>query len=484
MNGGLSQCNKPAANGDNDDDDEDVIIEDEEIIYPSNGVEVKPISSTVESNNYGKCIFDDFIGNFKNVQLIDEENENGHDNFTFDQATMVNPFEFKFNLIDNVENTLCNGESSSNAGAVAAPEKLRFKQKYNKIDPNIIIEFAQHENTIVALKLLFDWLRCNNAIIVNCFTTNPEFIDKIFDLLNIMNIDIFTRKVYFDRTYVETEDVRDDLRSLFDVRHTIPLKEDVLLKEFSVLDMCQRHIDWTLPLKHKITENEETILRVFLFIDFGFSLCKMKKFDYNFCSRTRNFIKTMSRKQYSEKKSRKRDRRSKRRIRNRSRNGRNKGAEMSVLSRNGDVLHHGEQTGRTSSTDDIHQTDDEKKPNLKKGYLKNRQQNNQIVNQSSIVDNSEKTKAKSAAEKHQLMGKLWLKHEIEVLEAKTSKNIFTPYLVVDSNVLSNHLEIVKQLVKAKKFVVLIPSAGKKCLFWCFVIHSFCIYIKGILAKIN
>lgn len=436
----------PHENNDDDDDDEDVIIEDEQIIYPSNDAEEKP-NGLNGQNNYENSIFGDFMSGFKQLQIFDEENKNGQNNFTFDQA---NPFDFKFNLIEHVESTLHNDESGSNAAT--APEKLRFKQKYNKIDPNIIVDFFAHENTMIALKLMFDWLRGNSNIIVNCFTTNPEFIDKIFDLLNAMNIDIFTRKVYFERFYIETENVRENLRSLFDIRQTIPLKEDVLLKEFSVFDVSQRHMDWTLPLKLKITENEETILRIFLFVDFGFSLCKMKKFDYNFCSRTRDFIKVVSTKHRSVKRTRKRGRRNRRgRVRNRSRNRHSSRTEMSVLSRNG------EQAGR-SSTDDIHQAEDEKKTNLKKGYLKNRQQNIQVA---ALTTNGENSSPTSAANKHQLMGKLWLKHEIEVLEAKMSKNnILTPYLVVDSKVLSHHLDIVKKLVKAKKFVVLIPSAGE------------------------
>lgn len=399
------------------------------------------------------------MSSFKQLQLFDGQNENGQSTFGFDQsASQENPFDFKFNLIDNVETTLTNEiaeEQLSTHSAATAPEKLRFKQKYSKIDPNIIVEFFLHENTMVALKLLFDWLRGNNGIILNCFSTNPEFIDKIFDLLNVMNIDIFTRKVYFERYYIETENVRENLRSLFDQRQTIPLKEDVLLKEISVFDVCQRHMDWSLPLKLKVSENEETILRIFLFIDFGFSLCKMKKFDYNFCSRTRNFIRVASAKQRSSKRTRKRGRRNRRRVRNHSRNRRSKRTEMSVLTRDD------EPAGR-SSAEDSRKGDherDERKPNLKKGYLRNRQQNSQVTTSNGHHDKANPT---SSADKHQLMGKLWLKHEIEVLEAKMSKNnvILTPYLVVDTRVLSHHLDIVKKLVKAKKFVVLIPSAGK------------------------
>lgn len=456
MNGEANSTNNQTASND-DDDDEDVVIEDEQIIYPSNDIKPEIVNG---QNHYENSIFGDFMSSFKQLQMFDEENKNGHNNFTFDPSTISNPFDLKFNLAENVESTLCNDETGSNS--TPAPEKLRFKQKYNKIDPNVIIEFFQHDNTMVALKLLFDWLRGNSGIIVNCYTTNPEFIDKIFDLLNIMNIDIFTRKVFFERIFIETENVRENLRSLFDIRQTVPLKEDILLKEFSVFDVCQRHMDWTLPLKMNITENEETILRIFLFVDFGFSLCKMKKFDYNFCSRTRDFIKVVAPKQRSSKRIRKRGRRNRRRVRNRSRNRRSERTELSVLSRDE------EHTAR-SSNDEYHHTEDEKKPNLKKGYLKNRQQNNQtaLTNGSTEKTTEKSTGPTSSAEKHQLMGKLWLKHEIEVLEAKMSKNnaILTPYLVVDSKVLSNHLELVKKLVKAKKFVVLIPSAGKHTFYY-------------------
>lgn len=69
---------------------------------------------------------------------------------------------------------------------------------------------------------------------------------------------------------------------------------------------------------------------------------------------------------------------------------------------------------------------------------------------------------KSSAKTHEIMGKLWLQHEIEVLEAKMSKNrmILPPYIIVDTKALTNYLDIVKKFVKTKKTVVLIPKAGK------------------------
>lgn len=424
------------------DDDDDVIIESEEIIY-LNDDEHEITEPQNEDVRYETNIFDDFMCNFKQLQLFDNENKN-------DQSMNGAIFNGKSNSSENGEGSLYNSDAK---GSINAPEKLRYKQKYSKIDPNIIIEFFQYENTMIALKLLFDWLRSNNSILINCFTTNPEFIDKIFDLLNRINIDIFTRKVYFERRLIDIDDVRENLRMLFDTRQTIPLKEDVLLKEFSAFDMCQRNMDWTMPLKMNITDNEETILRIFMFVDFGFSLCKMKKFDYNFCSRTRNFIKTDTVKR-SSKRVRKRGRRNRRQQRDRSkRNPCNNKNDRYVLSRNDEQM-------RKSSNEDVHQIDDEKKSNLKKGYLKNRQQNNQNA---SLNTPNDAATTKTSADKHEIMGKLWLQHEIEVLEAKMSKNkmILTPYLVVDTKVLTNHLDIVKRLVKAKKCVVLIPKAGER-----------------------
>lgn len=428
----------------NDSNDEDIVIEDERLVYLENG---EQNGAHRESN-----VFEDLMANLKKLQLFEDPVQNGIEDFTLDQTNFAGVFDFKG---DSGATSICNDDPNN----AKAPEKLRYKQKYNKIDPNIIIEFFKYENTMVALKLLFDWLYANSAIVVNCFTTNPEFIDNIYGLLNDLNIDIFTRKVYFKRRHIDTDDIRDNLRSLFDMRTSIPLKEDVLLKEFSVFDPSQRHKDWTIPLKMKITDNEETVLRIFMFIDFGFSLCKMKRFDYNFCSRTRNFIKTDGGKRGSRRVRKRGRRNGRRRGRNRDRNRRVGRTELCVLSRNGDeqsMLNKG-------SIDELDRINGDRKGNLKKGYLKNRQLTNGNTT-STLEAPIEKATSKpiSADEKHELMGKLWLKHEIEELETKMSKakSILSPYLVVDTKALTSHLEIVKKLVKAQKFVVLIPNASE------------------------
>lgn len=448
-----------------DTDGDDVVIESEEIIYLNGSKHIDAntgnnVSVTADKlTNNCDSVFDCFVKNLNKLNLM-----NGAD-----IAPSNEPMNFHMNGEQSA--SMSASHDALNSGDSCVPEKLRYKQKYSKIDPNIIIEFAEYENSMKALKLIFDWLRINGDILLNCFTTNPEFVDKIFTLLNLLNIDIFTRKVFFERDQIEGDNVRENLRSLFDVRASVPLTEDVLLKEFSIFDQCQHSIDWAMPLKLKISEKEETILRVFKFVDFGFSLCKMKKFKYNFCSRSRMFIQSgggssggrkgsAGNGMRPNKRNRTRGKRDKRRRRNRSRNRCDGERDRDHERFNG---HNENEFPRLCSeqvsSNDGDDNDDRKSGNLKRGYLKNR---HNLAISKLQVDMNEKSGTTNNGGKHEIMGKLWLQHEIEVLEAKMSKNqvIMTPYLIVDTNALVNHLAIVKNLVKAKKFVVLIPKAGK------------------------
>lgn len=60
------------------------------------------------------------------------------------------------------------------------------------------------------------------------------------------------------------------------------------------------------------------------------------------------------------------------------------------------------------------------------------------------------------------MGQLWLEAEVKNLESKVKQtakvNLLTPYLVVDSEALTQHCILVKKLVSSRQFVLLIPTA--------------------------
>lgn len=60
------------------------------------------------------------------------------------------------------------------------------------------------------------------------------------------------------------------------------------------------------------------------------------------------------------------------------------------------------------------------------------------------------------------MGQLWLAAEVRALENRVgSKAALSPYLVLDSDALIKYTYMVKSLVNSRKFIVLVPTAGKK-----------------------
>lgn len=335
-------------------------------------------------------------------------------------------------------------------------KRMKYKKKYSKVDPNLILQFHEaHNGWMKSLKILFDWLRVESKLLLNCFESNPEFINKIMKLVNILNIDIFTRKVYFDRSMIHLKNVRSDLRYLFDIRHKIATTEDVLFKKFVMFDEVQQEIDWDLNLKLQITDDEDVILRNFKIIDFGFFMCKIKKFRYNFCARTRNFIQKSARRPGRDRRDRDRDR-----DRDRGRNGckvdekqqpkDGKRRRVRRRNRNRDNNRNGKSTQKFEDSNPIEEREEYpplEQPNLRRGYLKSK---NSVV----APEDVEK--------KNELMGKLWLKSEIKTLESKKLPSAvpLSPYIMPDSKCLSEHFSIVKNLVNSKKFVLLIPQAGK------------------------
>ncbi|XP_011175572.1 protein SMG5 [Solenopsis invicta] len=55
------------------------------------------------------------------------------------------------------------------------------------------------------------------------------------------------------------------------------------------------------------------------------------------------------------------------------------------------------------------------------------------------------------------MGTLWLNAEVRALESQLRSRLMSPYLVPDYEALSKHMPVLKRLVYAKKFIVVIPA---------------------------
>lgn len=331
--------------------------------------------------------------------------------------------------------------------------KMKFKKKYTKINPNLVLEFSEkHSTWIQSLKVLFNWLRINNDILLDCHRSNPEFITKIMKLINFVNIDIFTRKIYFERSMITFKNLRDNLRSLFDIRHQIATTEDVVFKKFSLFEELQQTIDWTLNYKYQLSTQEDIALRDFHIIDFGFYLCKQKKFNYSFCARSRVFIEKKSRSRRGGGRRENRDDRRRGEGNDDKRNGRRRNRRNRNRRERKPKKSECEQFERLSIKTHSQDSSVEEFPALpqstRKGYLRNK-------------ENKEEKKV----DKDEIMGKLgklWLKNEVQVLESRSRpvNTNLTPYLMVDTSALTDYLYIVKHLVKSKKFVVLIPKAGE------------------------
>lgn len=161
-------------------------------------------------------------------------------------------------------------------------KRVRQKVSLPQHDPNLLLQFVATEPTIRALKVLFDWLMDNKEIVWECFQSNPEFVHRMMQLLNTVNVNIFTRRVFFDRRLLTVAGLREDVRGLFDARAKLPLAEDFALKHFGEFARAQEGLDWELSAQLQVTAVEEQLLRVVKLKNFGFFICDRKKFGYAF----------------------------------------------------------------------------------------------------------------------------------------------------------------------------------------------------------
>ena len=378
-------------------DTDDVIIENEELIF-------NPISGKTESNGRESSV-DDFV--------IEEERE------VFPESE-----------------------------ADKMTYRKKFKKRYAKTDPNLILNFSMSNNGLMkSLKILLDWLHLNQEILLSCYRSNPEFITKIMDLINFLNIDIFTRKIYFDRSLITLDNVRENMRHLFDIRHQIATSEDVVFKKCLMFEEIQCSLDWELSSKLHLSHEEDVVLRNFKIIDFGFHICKMKKFGYNFCSRSRVFIEKCRRRRNRRSEGKKAPRR--RRERRKNRVHKRENSDCEVFQRLAIQKH-------VEEYPSIEQSE----RNFRKGYL-NSKTNKKGDKENEVQEEKTCETVRQVDKKNELMGKLWLKSEIKSLESKKHSSVaLTPYIMLDSTCLTDFLSIVKNLVKSKKFILLIPKAGK------------------------
>lgn len=372
----LLEDNKSTTNYiEEDSEDDDIIIENETIIYNNSSNQILDNLMKLPQNQ-----IDVFDCDTAAVVKHQKSDLSSNEDFVIENEEIL--FQTDGRKEENIEKLI----------------KMKYKKRYTKVDPNLIIKFSiEYQDMMKSLKILFDWLYINQDILIGCYKSNPEFIHKIMKLINFLNIDIFTRKIFFERSMILTKNVRKDLRHLFDIRHQIAVEEDCEFKKFLLFEETQKHIEWDYNYKLNISEEENVILRNFKIIDFGFFICKMKKFNYNFCARTRVFVEKTRRRRdrkignvHSNPGSRRRRNRDKRSVR----------------------------TGKTDiNFSTSHDASQNNSNNYRKGYMKNKREMEQL-NQTNDKENNNNNVVTNVANKNELMGKLWLRSEIHSLEMK------------------------------------------------------------------
>lgn len=439
-------------------DNEDVVIEEENIIYPeeeeeeenqtnvkqytNNSVDgnikektAKARNSRMEKNNSQDIDSEELLKSFEILQLNSNHNggsimdsvERNH------ERHIVEELHKKSSSVLHQQSDMKLANCSNQMEE--PPRKMVYRNKYNKINPNIIVDFAQVEPTLSALKILFDWLRINHEILIGCYRSNPEFIHKIMKLLNYCNIDVFTRKVYFEREFLNTANVRENLCELFDARTNVPLSEDFVFKSFDIFQSTQITLDWETTLRENITTEEESILRIFKMVDFGFFICKQQKFNYRFCAKSRRFTENPKKKREDKKSNRRRERRT---AKNAARK-RVEGRTRRYSDRKNGILR------KSYTSNEEKDTVEECKKIPRKGYLRYRNAADKMSFSTTAASNAgatsastttttnsafcEKVQSSSGADeersealtkKCEIMGKLWLRNEVETLEEEVN----------------------------------------------------------------
>ncbi|KAM8715209.1 hypothetical protein ACLKA7_002282 [Drosophila subpalustris] len=437
-------------------DSEDVVIEEERLVYPDE-LERRPNSQEIDS--------EELLRSFEVLQMNFKSSE---DPLATTGAAVPQP---SFGGVPVAPVTISE-----------PPKKLVYRNKYTKINPNIIIDCLHNEATIRALKMLFDWLRINPEILIGCYHSNPEFVHKIMKLLNYCNIDVFTRKVYFERDLLTTSNVREALVELFDVRANVPLSEDFAFKNFDIFQSTQITLDWETIIRERVTPQEESILRIFKMVDFGFFICKQKKFNYRFCVKTRRFTENQKKKR--EEKKGGGSRRRERRTAPKTTRKRNEGRTRRYSDRKNGIVR------KSYTSNEEKDTVEECRKLPRKGYLRNRNAEkaaaviasatgtsvaggtsasastttNSVIEKLNLQSSSgaDEERSEAMSKKCEIMGKLWLQNEVETLEEELRDSpahvVMSPFVVVDAKALTEYNGIVKSLVRTKKCIVLIPNA--------------------------
>lgn len=167
----------------------------------------------------------------------------------------------------------------------AKPETIQDSlKKVRRLDPNDILELIADEGYLQSIKILSDWLQSDIEIIKDCGQSSRLLIQRIVELINLINID--TKKRYLDN-------VNKDLCEIVETMYRkIALPEDFVLKNFSILDAVQKDIDWNgVSSKSKLyLPKDEALIRLNKLVGFVHFLTGIPETGVKYSDKEKSFI--------------------------------------------------------------------------------------------------------------------------------------------------------------------------------------------------
>lgn len=304
---------------------------------------------------------------------------------------------------DKIDTSLSNLHlhNSKNLNVEAPKDLLQDAiEKSRKINLNDMLDIAQDEHLLKTVKILSDWLLSEPTVLKECGKSCRNLITQITNLINLLNVNWNTKHL---------TNFKLDLEQPDEVFEAIQLPEDVLLKGVTITGSKSEKKAKVLLSK------EEIVVRIKKLVLFGRKLCEERDMGVSFDGKTQMFV---------------------------------------VEKRSDDIK---EVEVTTKLIEDLEQNHLLATDETVTSPKPLRTSNNNINNHSSngvVAKRGQLLKMKH-------MGQLWLAAEVRDLENrvrnKSTAAALSPYLVIDMASLTHHLSVVKMLVNARKFIVLVPS---------------------------
>lgn len=415
------------SSGSSDEGNEDISENDEQLIYDevdddsddsstSTQVESKDLSSNGSKGNND---------NDKDMLM------NGHIQTKDDAFREVNGDVYSLNgesvdediYINGVTGSSCDsqddGKKTTDLHSLSPTKNNNVNSKCH-MDPADVIELVAGEGLLQIVKVCADWLLGEKEVLKACGRNTPTLLSRIVTLLNLINVD----KELIEKCPDSAKFFK--LRNMSKIFERVPLTEDVKMKGISLLKEAHSGIDWGFFRNYCLNNKEEAVLRIYKLVEFGKFLARIEELKIVFDEHHSRF--SIITEELNER-------------------------ETPVVNGNPASArggHKGSAVGVGSGTN----TPTAESPSAvsSPGAMS--------PVPTSVLGSGGGGRRDDLM---QHMGQLWLRAQVRELESRVQQQrrrgnaTLSPYLAVDCDALTAHMPLVKQLVAARRFIVLIPG---------------------------